>query len=346
MHYRRLGRTDLQVSVICLGTMTWGQQNTEAEAHEQLDHALGRGVNFIDAAEMYPVPALRETHGRTEEIIGNWLQRRARRDDVVLATKIVGPAARFDWLRDGPRLNARNINQAIDDSLRRLKTDYVDLYQLHWPDRNANFFSKLGYVHDPDESVTPIEETLAALDGLVKAGKIRHAGLSNETPWGAMRFLQLSEKHNWPRIVSVQNPYGLLNRTYEAGMAEVSVREECGLLAYSPLGGGVLSGKYLDGARPEGTRVTRWPQYFGRYLNESGQEATRKYVELARTHGLDPATMANAFVNRQPFVTANIIGATSMTQLEANIASVDLELSGEILDACEKIHERHTYPCP
>ena len=254
MEYRRLGRTDINVSVICLGTMTWGQQNTQEEAFEQLDYATGNEINFIDTAEMYPVPAMEETFTRTETIIGNWLEKRSRRDDLVIASKIVGPAERFPYVRGGPRLTRAQINEAIDGSLTRLKTDYVDIYQLHWPDRNSNFFGKLGYVHDANEEFTPIEETLEALHDLVQAGKIRYIGLSNETPWGLMKFLELAEKKGWPRVVSVQNPYGLLNRTYEVGLAECSIREDAGLLAYSPLGGGALSGKYLGGARPEGAR--------------------------------------------------------------------------------------------
>ncbi|MFH1806597.1 MAG: NADP(H)-dependent aldo-keto reductase [Pseudomonadota bacterium] len=346
MEYRRLGRTDINVSVICLGTMTWGQQNTEAEAFEQLDYATAHEVNFIDTAEMYPVPAMEETFTRTETIIGNWLEKRGRRDDLVIASKIVGPADRFAYVRGGPRLTRAQIFEAIDGSLKRLKTDYLDLYQLHWPDRNANFFGKLGYQHAADEDFTPIEESLAALDEIVKAGKVRHVGLSNETPWGLMKFLACAEKSGGPRVVSVQNPYGLLNRTYEVGLAECSIREDAGLLAYSPLGGGALSGKYLGGAKPEGTRVTKWPQYFGRYLTENGVKATEAYVKLARDHGLDPAQMALAYVNSRPFLTANIIGATSMAQLESNIGSAKIKLDDDVLAGIESIQTLWPNPCP
>ncbi len=346
MEYRRLGRTDINVSVICLGTMTWGQQNTQDEAFEQLDYATGNEVNFIDTAEMYPVPAMEETFTKTETIIGNWLEKRGRRDDLVIATKIVGPAERFPYVRGGPRLTRAQINEAIDGSLKRLKTDYVDIYQLHWPDRNSNFFGKLGYVHDSDEEFTPIEESLEALHDLVQAGKIRHIGLSNETPWGLMKFLELADKKGWPRVVSVQNPYGLLNRTYEVGLAECSIREDAGLLAYSPLGGGALSGKYIGGARPEGARTTIWPQYFGRYLTENGIKATIAYVKLAKDNGLDPAQMALAYVNTRPFLTANIIGATSMEQLKSNIGSAYVELSDDVLAEIEKIQTTWPNPCP
>lgn len=346
MEYRRLGRTDINVSVICLGTMTWGQQNTQEEAFEQLDYATSHDVNFIDTAEMYPVPVMEETFARTETIIGNWLEKRGKRDDLVIATKIVGPAERFPYVRGGPRLTRDQIFTAIDASLSRLKTDYVDLYQLHWPDRNANFFGKLGYEHDTDEAFTPIEETLSALDDAVKAGKVRHIGLSNETPWGLMKFLEWAEKKGWPRVVSVQNPYGLLNRSYEVGLAECSIREDAGLLAYSPLGGGALSGKYLNGARPEGARTTLWPQYFGRYLKENGIKATEAYVKLAKDNGLDPAQMALAYVNSRPFLTANIIGATSMEQLKSNIGSADITLSDDILAEIENIQTQWPNPCP
>ena len=346
MEYRRLGRTDIDVSVICLGTMTWGQQNTQDEAFEQLDYATANEINFIDTAEMYPVPAMEETFTKTETIIGNWLEKRGRRDDLVIATKVVGPADRFPYVRGGPRLTRGQIFEAIDASLARLKTDYVDLYQLHWPDRNSNFFSKLGYTHDAEEQFTPIEETLGALDELVKAGKVRHIGLSNESPWGLMKFLELAEKNSWPRVVSVQNPYSLLTRQYEVGLAECSIREDAGLLAYSPLGGGALSGKYLGGARPEGARSSVWPQYFGRYLTENGAKATEAYVKLAKDNGLDPAQMALAYVNSRPFLTSNIIGATSMEQLKSNIGSAKITLSDTVLEEIENIHKIYTYPCP
>ena len=264
----------------------------------------------------------------------------------MIATKIVGPAERFGYVRGGPRLTRDQINEAIDGSLKRLKTDYVDLYQLHWPDRNSNFFGKLGYVHDADEDFTPIEESLEALDGLVKAGKVRHIGLSNENPWGLMKFLELAEKKGWPRVVSVQNPYSLLTRQYEVGMAECSIREDAGLLAYSPLGGGALSGKYLGGARPEGSRVGKWPQYFARYLTENGIKSTEAYVKLAKDNGLDPPPRALAYVNSRPFLTSNIIGATSMEQLKLNVGSAKITLSEDVLSEIENIHQTWPYPCP
>ena len=347
MEYRRLGQTDIDVSVICLGTMTWGQQNTEAEAHEQLDYALEAGVNFIDTAELYAVPPSGETQGRTEEYIGTWLKQRGTRNRVVLASKVVGPSE--DWLphiRGGKaRLDRKNIEAALDASLRRLQTDYLDLYQLHWPDRKTNFFSRLGYEHDPNDRPVPIEETLTVLDDLVKAGKVRHIGLSNETPWGVMSFIETAERLGLPRVVSVQNPYSLLNRTYEIGLAEVSIREQAGLLAYSPLAFGVLSGKYLDGAQPAGARLTLFPDYT-RYSGPNAVAATERYVELAQDHGLDPAQMALAYVNTRPFVTSTIVGATSLEQLKANIASIDVTLSDGVLADIEHIHELYPNPAP
>ena len=346
MEYRPLGRTGVKVSVICLGTMTWGKQNTEAEAHAQLDTALAAGVNFIDTAEMYPVPPEAETYSRTEQCIGSWLAARGNRDKVVLATKVVG---RSDWLphvRGGRAiLDRKNIEDALHASLKRLRTDYIDLYQLHWPDRNTNFFGALGYEHAADEVTVPIEETLRVLADLVAAGKVRYIGLSNETPWGAMKFLHLAEQLNLPRVASIQNPYSLLNRTYEIGLAEVSHREDCGLLAYSPLGFGVLSGKYLDGARPAGARLTLFER-FSRYSNPRTERATKAYVELARAHGLKPAQMALAYVHSRPFLTSAIIGATSQEQLRDNLASHDLRLTKELLEAIEVIHQDNPNPSP
>lgn len=346
MEYRRLGRSGIEVSEICLGTMTWGEQNTESEAFEQMDYALDQGVNFFDTAEMYPVAPRAETYGRTEEIIGNWLAARGGRDRVVVATKAVGPGSRFDYIRDGqPRLDRKNIVAAVDDSLRRLRCDYIDLYQLHWPDRGVKVFGRLDYQHDDAAEETPLEETLAALDTVVSAGKVRAVGLSNETPWGVMRCLALAEAGKGPRMASVQNPYSLLNRSFEARLAEVAQREDCGLLAYAPLGAGTLTGKYLDGRRPPGARLTLWPDN-KRYQGPHAEEAIRAYVTLARDHRLDPAQMALAFVLRQPFLTAAIIGATDMTQLKTNIAAAELELSADVLDEIEEIHKIYTYPCP
>lgn len=345
MKTRRLGRTDIEVTEICLGTMTWGEQNTEQEAFEQLDMATGEGINFIDAAEMYPVPPRPETQGLTETYLGNWLAKRGRRDDLVIASKVAGPGNGLTYLRNGPRLTRDHIREACDASLKRLKTDYIDLYQVHWPDRNSNFFGKLGYQHKPDEQSTPIEETLGALHELVQEGKIRQIGISNETPWGTSEYLRLSRENDWPRIVSIQNPYNLLNRTYEVGMAEVSCREQVGLLAYSPLAFGVLSGKYLGDRRPDGARLTLYDR-FVRYSSQKGVSATRAYVELARQHGLSPVQMALAYVTSRDFVTSNIIGATSIAQLRENIGSATLELSDELLAEIERLHVEHTYPCP
>jgi len=347
MLYRKLGRSDIEVSVICLGTMTFGEQNTEKEGHAQLDYAVEHGVNFIDTAELYAIPPRAETYGKTEEIIGNWLSKRGCRDDIVLASKVCGRGGEWiSHIRNGEsRLDRHNITKAIDGSLRRLKTDYLDLYQLHWPDRNTNYFGKLGYEHNPDDQPIPIIETLQLLNDLVVDGKIRHVGLSNETPWGVMRFLQLADWMGMTRVVSVQNPYNLLNRSFEIGLAEIAIREEAGLLAYSPLAFGTLSGKYLDGQLPEGTRLNRWPGY-DRYSNPQAVAATTDYVKLAREHNLEPAQMALAYAHSRPFLTSTIIGATSMAQLESNIASIDLQLSAEVLAGIEAIHTRHPNPAP
>jgi len=345
MQYQTLGKSDLKVSRIALGTMTFGRQNTEAEAFEQLDYALAQGVNLIDAAEMYPVPTAAEFQGRTEEYIGNWLQQRGCRDQVILATKAAGPAEMVRYLRPNLHHDEPNLRAAVDGSLKRLKTDYIDLYQLHWPDRKTNFFGQLGYQHDPSMDGTPLAETLRVLGELVQEGKIRYIGLSNETPWGTMKCLQLAEQMNLPRVISVQNPYSLLNRTAEVGLAEVLLREEVGLLAYSPLGFGVLSGKYAGGVRPEGSRLALFPEYT-RYITEQGLAATEAYLALAAKHGLDPAQMALAYVNSRPFLGSNIIGATNMEQLRANLASLQLTLSPDLLAEIEAIHQRYPNPCP
>lgn len=347
MQYNTLGNTDLSVSRICLGTMTFGEQNTQAEGHQQLDYAVSQGINFIDTAELYAIPPCAETYGATEEIIGHWLQKRGRRDDIILASKMAGPGG--DWvshIRVGnTRFDEKTIEAAVDASLKRLKTDYIDLYQLHWPERNTNYFGRLGYQQAADEqNLTPIIDTLRGLKKQVQVGKIRYIGLSNETPWGMMQFITLAKSMDLPLVVSVQNPYSLLNRTYEIGCAEISHRENVGLLAYSPLGFGVLSGKYLE-QQPENARLTRWPNY-SRYSNPQAIEATRRYVELARRFQLDPAQMALAFVNSRPFLTANIIGATSMEQLRNNIASEKLVLTEEILSEIELIHQSIPNPAP
>ncbi|ROR34619.1 NADP(H)-dependent aldo-keto reductase [Inmirania thermothiophila] len=350
MELRPLGETGIRVGRIALGTMTFGEQNSEAEAHAQLDRAVDAGVNLIDTAEMYPIPPAAETQGRTEAIIGSWLHRRpGMRGRIVLATKVSGRADWLPWIRDGsPRLTRSHIHRAIDDSLRRLGTDHVDLYQLHWPDRHTNFFGRLGYEHAPDADETPIEETLAALEELVRAGKVRWVGVSNETPWGVMRYLRAAERLGLPRIVSIQNPYSLLNRSFEVGLAEIAHREGVGLLAYSPLAFGVLTGKYLDGARPPGARLTLFEDRarYTRYSTPEGEAATRAYVALAREHGLSPAQMALAYVLSRPFVTAAIIGATTLAQLEENLGAEDLVLPPEVLEGIEAIHRRHPNPCP
>ena len=346
MQYRPLGRTGLDVSAICLGSMTWGNQNSEAEAHAQMDYARDRGVTFIDTAEMYPVPPSAATSGRSEEHIGSWLASRGGRDRVVLATKVVGPGSRFPYIRDGdPRLDAGNITAALEASLRRLKTDYVDLYQLHWPDRSVNSFGELDYRHDPDERMIHPSETLDVLDGLVKSGKVRHVGLSNETPWGMMTFLSLAETRGWPRMASIQNPYSLLNRSFEIGLAEPAIREQCGLLAYAPQAAGFLSGKYLGGARPPGSRMAVFKQP-SRYDTPRGHAATAAYLEIAEAHGLEPCQMAVAFVLSRPFVTAAIVGATSMTQLRNAIGATDVRLSAAALEQIEAIHADNPNPCP
>lgn len=343
MQTRPLGDTGINVSRLCLGTMTFGEQNSEAEAHAQLDRAVEFGINFIDTAEMYPVPPKGETQGQTERYVGSWLKSHAKREELVIATKVAGPG--MEHIRGGSRLTRTHVHQAIDTSLERLQTDYIDLYQLHWPDRNSNFFGKLGYKADADEDATSLEETLSALKELVDAGKVRAIGLSNETPWGVMHSLQLADKLGLPRIASVQNPYNLLNRSFEVGLAEIAHRERVGLLAYSPLAFGVLSGKYLNGAQPAKGRLTLYER-FKRYTSDIAEQASRAYVDIARKHGLDPAQMALAFVNSRPFLTSTIIGATTMDQLETNLASEELVLDPATLEDIEAVHARISNPCP
>jgi aryl-alcohol dehydrogenase-like predicted oxidoreductase len=346
MDYVRLGRTDFKVSRVCLGTMTWGQQNTEAEAHQQLSYALDRGVNFIDTAEMYPVPPRGETQGRTETYIGTWLKAAKTRDRVVIATKAAGPARDMHHIRNGDtHLDRANLRAAVETSLQRLGIDHIDLYQMHWPDRRTTTFGQTTYVHGDDPDEVAIETTLDALGELIKEGKIRAVGVSNETPWGLARFLALAEFRSLPRTASIQNAYNLVNRVFEQGLSEVALREDCGLLAYSPLGGGTLSGKYVGGARPEGARMTLFTR-FTRYNSERGQKAIERYVTLARQHGLDPAQMALAFCDAQPFVTSTIIGATSMAQLESDLDAFALKLSPEIIAGIEAIHAELPNPCP
>ena len=348
MQYRRLGATDLDVSVICLGTMTWGVQNSEADAHAQLDRAVDHfGVNFIDTAEGYPVPPTPETSGRTEAYLGTWLAKRpAQRAKLVIATKVVGMNNAQPHIRDGKgRLDRAAITAAIDGSLRRLRSDYVDLYQTHSPDRGTNVFGRLDYAHDPAKDGVPIEETLGVLADLVKAGKVRHVGVSNESAWGLARHLHLAATQGQPRVQSIQNAYSLLNRTFEVGLAEIAIRERCGLLAYSPLGMGVLAGKYLGGARPAGARLTLYER-FKRYSKPRAEPAAAAYVKIARDAGLDPAQMALAFCHARPFLTATIIGATSLAQLEADISSIDVKLPADVLAAIDAVHADNPNPCP
>jgi len=348
MEYRQLGRTDTKVSALCLGTMTWGEQNTPAEAFAQMDAAVEAGINFFDTAEMYPVPPRAETYARTEEIIGEWFKAKGQRDKIILASKIVGPSSNMgSYIRNGYlHFDVKSLDGALNASLSRLKTDYIDLYQLHWPDRHTNFFGQLGYQPKPDDPESaPIAETLKHLSTLVQAGKIRHIGLSNETPWGTMKFLALAEQHGLERVVSIQNPYNLLNRTFEIGLAEIAHREQVGLLAYSPLAFGVLSGKYRQGARPPKARLTLYER-FSRYNSLAAQTATEAYVDLAETFELSPAQMALSYVTSRPFVTSNIIGATTLEQLSENIESLSLKIDPTVLSAIEQIHEHNPNPCP
>ncbi len=346
MNYTTLPHTDIKVSKICLGTMTWGKQNTEAEGHQQMDYALNRGINFFDTAELYPIPAHPDRYALTEKIIGTWFAKTGNRDKVVLASKIAGKAAFTKFIRT-TGFKKESLIEAVNGSLERLQTDYIDLYQLHWPERSTNYFGQRGYKHDlSDFWQDNIHQVLETLRDLIREGKIRHVGLSNETPWGTMRFLEESKVHDsLPRMITIQNPYSLLNRTFEVGLSEISIREKIGLLAYSPLGFGVLSGKYLDGKKPENARITLFPAY-GRYSSEQAVKATQKYFDLAEQHGLSLAQMALAFVTSRPFLTSNIIGATSMEQLQENIDSADLTLSEEVLQGIEAIHQEIPDPAP
>jgi aryl-alcohol dehydrogenase-like predicted oxidoreductase len=345
MKFTTIPQTDIRVSKICLGTMTYGQQNTEAEAHEQLSYALDQGVNFIDTAEMYSIPGRKETQGSTERYIGSWLKDQ-KREDLVVATKITGPMPYFNYLRDNLGFSREVIHSALDQSLKRLQTDYVDVYQLHWPERNVNFFGQRNYAHKENEAWTDnFHEVIETLDGLVKEGRIRHYGVSNETSWGVMRQLQESDKHGLTRCKTIQNPYSLLNRTFEINLAEVSLREKVGLLAYSPLAFGVLSGKYLGGRMPEKSRIKLFPNY-SRYSNPQALHLTEKYKEMADRHGLSLTRLSLAFVNQRPFVTSNIIGATTMEQLRENISSIDVELSEEMLSEIDEIQNLQPNPAP
>lgn len=346
MKYTRIPHTDIRISKICLGTMTWGRQNTEEEAHEQMDYALDQGVNFFDTAELYPIPPKKELYAVTEEFIGNWFKKTGNRDKVVLASKIAGPGHGAKHIRTSG-FDRESIIKSVEGSLKRLQTDYLDLYQIHWPDRNTNYFGQRGYnAHAIDVWEDNIHQVLETLRDLIEEGKIRHVGLSNETPWGTMRFLEESKVHQTlPRMLTIQNPYNLLNRLFEVGLSEISMREKIGLLAYSPMGFGVLSGKYLTEIPPRKARVTLFPNY-KRYSGETAVQATEQYAQLAKEHGLSMAQMALAFVNTRPFLTSNIIGATSMEQLKENIDSIDVDLSDEILEGIEGIHNAIPNPAP
>lgn len=343
MNYTRLGSSDLTVSEIALGTMTFGEQNSAADAAQQLDYAVSRGVNFIDVAEMYPVPPRAETQGLTEEYVGRWLKRQSR-DKLILASKITGPARGFGWIRGGPRVTPQQIKAAIDTSLQRLQTDYLDLYQIHWPDRNVPMFGQSAYDVSAERDTTPIVEQLGAFADLIQAGKIRHVGLSNETPWGVSAFVRAADDAGLPRVASIQNAYNLLNRVFEFGLSETCHREHVGLLAYSPLAFGALTGKYLDDTGSG--RLTLFPGFGQRYNKPNVPEAVAAYAALAKQHKLHPATLALAFVRSRWFVTSTIIGATSMAQLQQNLDSVEVKLSTEVLEQIQAIHLRYPNPAP
>ena len=342
MKYKKLSNTELEVSLLCLGTMTYGEQNSEKEAHEQLDYSIANGINFIDTAEMYAIPPKEETQGKTEEIIGTWLSKRKDREKIILATKVAGPG--MEYLRGGSRLSRKHVMQAADESLKRLQTDYIDLYQVHWPERKSNFFGRLGYEYS-DEMGVSIEETLEAMSDLVKSGKVKYIGISNETPWGTNMYLQLAKDAGYKKIVSIQNPYSLLNRIYEVGLAEISQHEGVGLLAYSPLGFGQLTGKYIN-KTDENTRLGLYGDWFTRYSNQNCLDAVREYSKIADKHNISLTHLALAFVNTRPFVTSNIIGATTMNQLKENIESVNIDLNEEILEELNEVHSNRPNPAP
>jgi len=346
MKFKKLGHTDIDVSLICLGTMNMGEQNTQAEGFEQMDYSLEKGVNFFDTAEVYAVPPRKETQGKTEEIIGNWFVKRKKREKIILATKMVGPGV--EWIRNGGgNYNEENMSASIDGSLKRLQTNYIDLYQLHWPERNTNFFGKRNYEHVlKEEKWNDFESVLRALKKFVDQGKIRYIGISNETPWGLSKFLEVAEKLKLPKIVSVQNPYNLLNRAYDVGMSEISCREKVGLLAYSPLAIGYLSGKYRDNQIPKNSRIGLFGDFWTRYKEDNAKKAVDDYYKLAKENGLTLTQMSLAFVNSRPFMTSNIIGATTMEQLKENIGTADIDLSDEIVEKINLIHANNPNPTP
>ena len=346
MNYRKLGDTDLKVSTICLGTMTWGEQNSQNEAFDQMDYALHQGVNFWDTAEIYSVPPKKETYGHTETIIGNWFKKSKRRDEVILASKVAGPAR--SYIRNGENsFVGKNLREALDGSLKRLQTDYIDLYQLHWPERNVNSFGKLGYNHMEDEKEwNNFEDTLENLKKYIDEGKIRFIGISNETPWGTTKFLQVSKEKNLPRMMSIQNPYNLLNRTYEIGLAEISIRDKVGLLAYSPLASGYLSGKYRNNQLPKNSRIERDGDFWTRYDKPNTNKAVDKYFEISKKYNLNFAQMSLKFCEIQKFVTSVIIGATTMEQLKTDIESVNINLTEEIINEINQVQKIYPNPCP
>ncbi len=346
MNYKKLGNTDLDVSTICLGTMTWGEQNTEEEGFEQMNYALDQGVNFWDTAELYSIPPKEKTFGLTEKIIGNWFQKTKKRNKVILATKVSGPSR--GYIRGGENsFGIKNMTIALNDSLKRLKTDYIDLYQLHWPERNTNMFGRLGYEHkEDDKSWNKFEDVLENLKKFKKEGKIREIGLSNETPWGVSKFLQISKENNLPKMMSVQNPYNLLNRSYEVGLAEISIREEVGLLAYSPLATGYLTGKYRNNQMPKNSRLERDGDFWTRYDKPNTIKAVEEYYNIAKKNNLNFTQMSLKFCEIQPFVTSVIIGATAMDQLKTNIESVNINLSKEVIIEINEIQNVYPNPCP
>ena len=345
MKFKKLGNTNLDVSVICLGTMTWGTQNSEKDAFEQMDYSVNNGVNFFDTAEIYSVPPDSESFGKTETMIGNWFEKRRNREKIILASKVAGP--RLDWVRGGENnYNEKNIGKAIDGSLKRLKTDYIDLYQLHWPERSTNCFGRREFQVNKDEAEwNDFESVLKALEKFIKSGKIRYIGMSNETPYGLSKYLELSKNKDLPRMMSVQNPYSLVNRTYEIGMSEISIREKCGLLVYYPLAAGALSGKYRGGRLPKNSRMTLFKGW-ERMINPLAMKAYDEYYELAREYNMTMVQLAQAFVNSRPFVTSNIIGATTMEQLKENIGSIGRELTEEMMEKINLIHNNNPNPSP
>ena len=345
MNYRKLGNTDLKVSTICLGTMTWGEQNTQDEGFEQMDYALDQGVNFWDTAELYSVPPKEKTFGHTEIIIGNWFKKTNKRDKVILATKVAGPSRAY--LRGGGnQFDIKNLTEALNGSLKRLQTDYIDLYQLHWPERNTNAFGRLGYEHNDNKEWNKFEDVLGHLKNFIKDGKIRDVGLSNETPWGVSKCLDLAKEHHLPRMMSIQNPYNLLNRTYEIGLAEISIREKIGLLAYSPLASGYLTGKYRNNQLPKNSRMERDGDFWTRYNKPNTTRAVDAYYEIAKKHNIDFAQMSLKFCEIQPFMTSVIIGATTLDQLKTNIESVNINLSDEVVNEINEVQKIYPNPCP